>query len=108
MPQVPLEEVELQPEEVESPPPDNYGLPEPGIYGSGDVQPFSDLGVAPPSDAQEEEEEGDAEAHRSERVSYPGWHGARNSVGIGASGPSGRRGCTLGTPTSPAPLRLLM
>ena len=101
VPQVPLEEVELQPE-VELPPPlENYGLPEPGVYGSGDVQPFADLGVAPPSDAQDEEEDGDAEAQRSERVSYTGWHGARNSVGIGASGPTVFCNvCCLGQPAS--------
>jgi hypothetical protein len=95
--------VELPPPEDDGGLAENYGLPLAGYYGSGDVMNSSwvegGLGGAAPSDAQQQQE--DAEAQRSERVSLTGWRGARNSVGIGASGPTVFCDvCCLGRPAS--------
>ena len=78
----------------------NYGLPLQGLYGSGDVYPFYG-DVYPFADPGAQEEEENAEAQRNERVSLTGWRGARNSVGIGASGPTVFCNvCCLGRPAS--------
>jgi hypothetical protein len=95
--------VELPPPEDDGGLAENYGLPLAGYYGSGDMMNSSwvegGLGGAAPSDAQQQQE--DAEAQRSERVSLTGWRGARNSVGIGASGPTVFCDvCCLGRPAS--------
>jgi len=83
--EVPLEEV---------PPEDNYGLPLPGLYGSGaDGLDFGLPGVvaaAPatgPAQAEEPEEEGAQEEETDgARMSLSGWRGARDSLGLGRSG----------------------
>ena len=78
----------------------NYGLPIMGLYGSGDAPPSYGI-VGPVADPGAQEDAEDAEGQRDERVSLTGWRGARNSVGIGASGPTVFCDvCCLGRPAS--------